>query len=75
MRDELVDGYGIGPLENPGPLDPSTAILAVCLWRRNALPPGHHEIRKRWTRRTIIAEAFELEARFQPPQSAGSEEP
>lgn len=75
MRNVLADGYGIGPLENPGPQVRSTAILGVCPCRRNALPPGRHEIRERWTRRTIMAEALELKDRFQSPQSAGSEEP
>ena len=75
VRNVSTDGYGTGPLENAGPQVRSTAILGICPCRRNALPPARREARERWTRRTIMAEAFELKDRFRPPQGAGSEEP
>ena len=51
------------------------AILGGYLYRKNAPPPGHQKIWEGWTRLTIMAEAYELKDRFEPPQTASQNEP
>ena len=51
------------------------AILGGCLYRKNAPPPGHQKIWEGWTRLTIMAEAYELKDRIEPPQTASQKEP
>ena len=51
------------------------AILGGYLYRKNAPPPGHQKIWEGWTRLTIMAEAYELKDRFEPPQTASQKQP
>ena len=51
------------------------AILGGYLYRKNAPSPGHQKIWEGWTRLTIMAEAYELKDRFEPPQTASQNEP
>ncbi|MDE0103170.1 MAG: hypothetical protein OXN89_12390 [Bryobacterales bacterium] len=51
------------------------AILGGYIYRKNAAPPGHQKTWEGWTRVTIMAEAYELRDRFEPPLAASQQEP
>lgn len=53
----------------------TVAILGGYLYRKNAPPPGHQKIWGGWTALTIMAEAYDLRAYFEPPKTAPEAEP
>lgn len=66
----FAEERGLSPPGNLGLAVRTMAILGGYQYRRNAPPPGHQKIWEGWTRLTIMAEAYELKDRFEPPQRA-----